>query len=127
MMGCGNCKRCSDGSQHTCADRYELGIRNGFNGALANKLLISARFAHILPDSFDFELGALVEPAANAWRVADAAKAAPGKQILIWGDRHRWLAKCAILHGNGRISSYGWYRSKDNWVGPGIRCYKRRN
>ena len=85
MMGCGNCSRCNDGRQHTCADRYELGIRNGFNGALANKLLIPARFAHILPDSFDFELGALVEPAANAWRVADAAKAAPGKQILIWG------------------------------------------
>ncbi|CAN2243630.1 Tdh Threonine dehydrogenase and related Zn-dependent dehydrogenases [actinobacterium SCGC AAA044-D11] len=85
MMGCGNCKRCQDGRQHTCADRYELGIRNGFAGALAEKLLIPARFAYVLPNDFDFELGALVEPAANAWRVADAAKALPGKQILIWG------------------------------------------
>jgi len=85
MMGCGECKRCRDGRQHTCADRYELGIRNGFAGALAEKLLIPARFAYVLPDSFDFELGALVEPAANAWRVADAAKPAPGKKILIWG------------------------------------------
>jgi 2-desacetyl-2-hydroxyethyl bacteriochlorophyllide A dehydrogenase len=85
MMGCGKCKRCHDGRQHTCADRYELGIRNGFAGALAEKLLIPARFAHVLPDDFTFELGALVEPAANAWRVADAAEALPGKQILIWG------------------------------------------
>jgi 2-desacetyl-2-hydroxyethyl bacteriochlorophyllide A dehydrogenase len=85
MMGCGKCKRCQDGRQHTCADRYELGIRNGFAGALAEKLLIPARFLHVLPDTFDFELAALVEPAANAWRVADGAKAAPGKQILIWG------------------------------------------
>jgi len=85
MMGCGKCKRCHDGRQHTCADRYELGIRNGFAGALAEKLLIPARFAYVLPDDFDFELGALVEPAANAWRVADAAKPLPGKQILIWG------------------------------------------
>jgi 2-desacetyl-2-hydroxyethyl bacteriochlorophyllide A dehydrogenase len=85
MMGCGKCKRCQDGRQHTCADRYELGIRNGFAGALAEKLLIPARFAHVLPDDFTFELGALVEPAANAWRVADAAEALPGKQILIWG------------------------------------------
>ncbi len=85
MMGCGECKRCQDGRQHTCADRYELGIRNGFDGALAEKLLIPARFAYVLPDDFDFELAALVEPAANAWRVADATKAAPGKQILIWG------------------------------------------
>jgi threonine dehydrogenase-like Zn-dependent dehydrogenase len=42
MMGCGKCKRCEDGRQHTCADRYELGIRNGFDGALADKLLIPA-------------------------------------------------------------------------------------
>jgi 2-desacetyl-2-hydroxyethyl bacteriochlorophyllide A dehydrogenase len=85
MMGCGKCKRCKDGRQHTCADRFELGIRNGFDGALAEKLLIPARFVYVLPDNFDFELAALVEPAANAWRVADGAKPAPGKRILIWG------------------------------------------
>ena len=85
MMGCGDCSRCQDGRQHTCANRFELGIRNGFNGAMAEKLLVPARFLHMIPDNFDFELAALVEPAANAWRVADAAKPAPGKQILIWG------------------------------------------
>ena len=85
MLGCGNCKRCATGRQHTCATRFEVGIRNGWSGALAEQLAIPARFLHEIPDSFDDTIGALVEPGANAWRVADAAQAAPGKQILIWG------------------------------------------
>jgi threonine dehydrogenase-like Zn-dependent dehydrogenase len=85
MMGCGNCNRCSDGRQHTCVDRYEMGIRNGWNGALAEQLVIPTRFLHLLRDSIDDTVGALVEPGANAWRVAVAAQATPGKRILIWG------------------------------------------
>lgn len=85
MLGCGNCKRCATGRQHTCATRFEVGIRNGWSGALAEQVAIPARFLHEIPDSFDDTIGALVEPGANAWRVADAAQAAPGKQILIWG------------------------------------------
>ena len=85
MLGCGKCKRCTTGRQHTCATRFEVGIRNGWSGALAEQLAIPARFLHEIPESFDDTIGALVEPAANAWRVADAAQAGPGKQILIWG------------------------------------------
>lgn len=85
MLGCGECKRCITGRQHTCDSRFEVGIRNGWSGALAEQLAIPARFLHEIPDSFDDTIGALVEPGANAWRVADAAQAAPGKQILIWG------------------------------------------
>ena len=85
MLGCGKCKRCKTGRQHTCADRFEVGIRNGWSGALAEQLVIPARFLHEIPETFDDTIGALVEPGANAWRVADAAQAAPGKEILIWG------------------------------------------
>jgi len=35
MLGCGRCARCLGGRQHVCADRYEIGIRNGWPGALA--------------------------------------------------------------------------------------------
>jgi 2-desacetyl-2-hydroxyethyl bacteriochlorophyllide A dehydrogenase len=85
MLGCGTCKRCQSGRQHTCATRFEVGIRNGWSGALAEQLVVPARFLHEIPDSFDDTIGALVEPGANAWRVADAAQAQPGKNILIWG------------------------------------------
>ena len=36
MLGCGTCDRCTAGRQHLCADRYEIGIRNGRPGALAS-------------------------------------------------------------------------------------------
>jgi len=85
MMGCGKCSRCLDNRQHTCQDRYEIGIRNGFHGALAEEMSIETRFLYQLPEVITEELGALVEPGANAWRVADAAQAKPGKRILIWG------------------------------------------
>ncbi|RSM57975.1 hypothetical protein DMB66_31215 [Actinoplanes sp. ATCC 53533] len=35
MIGCGRCDRCAHGRHHVCADRYELGIRDGLPGALA--------------------------------------------------------------------------------------------
>ena len=85
MMGCGKCSRFTEGRQHTCQDRFEIGIRNGFDGALAEEMSIETRFLLELPNEIDETLGALVEPGANAWRVANAAMAAPGKRILIFG------------------------------------------
>src|SRR5664279_4919601 len=37
MLGCGHCRRCRSGLQHVCQDRYEIGIRGGFPGALAEQ------------------------------------------------------------------------------------------
>ena len=38
MIGCGQCARCLTGRHHVCADRYEIGVRNGWPGALAEQL-----------------------------------------------------------------------------------------
>ncbi|MFM7491175.1 MAG: zinc-binding dehydrogenase [Actinomycetota bacterium] len=86
MLGCQQCKRCMNGMQHVCGDRFEIGIRNGWPGALAEKLLVPAFALHQLPDSIDDTTGALIEPGGNALRSAQAAKAAPGKKILVWGS-----------------------------------------
>ena len=40
MLGCGKCKRCLSGIQHLCEDRHEIGVRNGWSGALAEQLLV---------------------------------------------------------------------------------------
>ena len=86
MLGCQRCKRCLNGLQHVCADRFEIGIRNGWPGALAEKLLVPTHALHTLPDSIDETIGALIEPGGNALRSAQAAQAAPGKKVLIWGS-----------------------------------------
>lgn len=86
MLGCRTCKRCLTGRQHVCADRYEIGIRNGWPGALAEYLLVPATALFALPDSIDDMVGALIEPGGNALRAAQAAEAKQGKKILIWGS-----------------------------------------
>lgn len=85
MLGCGHCHRCTSGRQHLCAQRYEIGIRRGWPGALAEALPVPEFALHELPDSIDSTAGALVEPGGNALRAARAAGAAPGKRVLVYG------------------------------------------
>ncbi|MPZ84327.1 MAG: alcohol dehydrogenase catalytic domain-containing protein [Actinophytocola sp.] len=85
MLGCGHCVRCLGGRQHLCADRYEIGIRNGWPGALAAQLPVPARALHALPPSVDAVSGALVEPGANAVRAVRAAALSPGDRLLVLG------------------------------------------
>ncbi len=112
MLGCGKCKRCLSGRQHVCADRYEIGIRNGWPGALAEQLLVPATALFALPDSIDDMVGALIEPGGNALRAAQAVEASPGKKILIWGSGTIGLltaqfaiAMGAVVHMIGRNAS----------------------
>jgi threonine dehydrogenase-like Zn-dependent dehydrogenase len=85
MLGCGACYRCLDGRQHVCELRYELGIRGGKPGALAEQLAVPARSLHALPDSVDYVLGALVEPGGNALRSVRGAALRPGDTALVLG------------------------------------------
>ncbi|AGL18325.1 dehydrogenase [Actinoplanes sp. N902-109] len=85
MLGCGHCERCHGGRQHLCAERYEIGIRNGWPGALAELLPVPVKALQVLPDTVDATLGALVEPGANALRAVEAAALRPGRRVLIAG------------------------------------------
>jgi threonine dehydrogenase-like Zn-dependent dehydrogenase len=85
MLGCGHCARCRDGRQHVCADRFEIGVRGGFPGALAERLAVPATALHALPDAVDATLGALVEPGGNALRAVRAAEVGAGDRLLVLG------------------------------------------
>ncbi|GAA4691385.1 zinc-dependent alcohol dehydrogenase [Phytohabitans rumicis] len=85
MIGCGRCRRCRDGRHHVCADRHELGIRDGLAGALAEQVAVPVTALHVLPDGVDATLGALVEPGGNALRSVRAADLAPGERLLVLG------------------------------------------
>jgi threonine dehydrogenase-like Zn-dependent dehydrogenase len=85
MLGCGHCRRCLGGLQHVCADRFEIGIRGGFPGALAEQLAVPASALHPLPDSVDVVAGALVEPGGNALRSVWGAQLSPGDRVLVLG------------------------------------------
>jgi threonine dehydrogenase-like Zn-dependent dehydrogenase len=85
MLGCGHCPRCLSGRHNVCADRFEIGIRGGFPGALAEQLAVPATALLALPDSVDDVAGALVEPGGNALRAVRAAALSAGERILVLG------------------------------------------
>jgi threonine dehydrogenase-like Zn-dependent dehydrogenase len=85
MLGCGVCRRCTGGYQHVCADRFEVGIRGGRPGALAEQLAMPVTALHALPDGVDTVLGALVEPGGNAQRSVRGADLHPGDRALVLG------------------------------------------
>lgn len=85
MLGCGQCRRCRGGRQHVCQYRFEIGIRGGFPGALAEQLAVPASALHALPDAVDATAGAMVEPGGNALRAVLGARVAAGDRVLVTG------------------------------------------
>lgn len=85
QIGCGDCHRCLAGRQHVCERRQEIGLRRGFDGALAEKLAVPVSALLPLPDSVDDTAGAMVEPGGNALRAVRAAAVGEGERLLIIG------------------------------------------
>ena len=101
MLGCGHCVRCRSGRQHLCADRSEVGIRNGWPGALAEQLRVPASSLYAVPDGVDAATGALIEPGANAWRTVEALGLAAGDRVLIVGAGAIGLLAALIARARG--------------------------
>jgi threonine dehydrogenase-like Zn-dependent dehydrogenase len=101
MLGCGHCYRCRSGRQHVCADRYEIGIRNGWPGALAEQLPVPARALQALPGEVGPALGALVEPGGNALRAVLGAGLEPGQRLLVLGPGTIGLLAAQIAAARG--------------------------
>ena len=109
MLGCGRCSRCLAGLHHVCEFRFEIGVRNGWPGALAEQLLVPASALHPLPDAVDPVAGALVEPGGNALRSVRAANVGRGDRVLVLGPGTigllaAWFARAsgAEVHVLGR-------------------------
>lgn len=85
MLGCQQCDRCAAGYQHVCEHRFEVGVRGGKAGALAERICVPAFSLHVLPDSVDDALGALVEPSCNALRAVQNSGVRAGERLLVAG------------------------------------------
>jgi threonine dehydrogenase-like Zn-dependent dehydrogenase len=101
MLGCGACRRCEAGRHHLCADRFEIGIRGGWPGALAEQLPVPARALHALPATVDPSLGALAEPGGNAMRAVRSAGLAAGDRLLVLGPGTIGLLAAQIAAARG--------------------------
>ena len=85
MLGCGWCRRCYNGLHYVCEDRFEIGIRGGWPGALAEQLAVPAIALSELPDAVDAVAGALAEPGGNGLRAVQAAALEPSDRVLVLG------------------------------------------
>ncbi len=85
MLGCGLCARCAMGKTYLCDDRIELGITDGWGGALAEQVLIPERFALEIPASISIATAAMIEPAGNSLRAVEAAALVPHQKLLVLG------------------------------------------
>lgn len=85
QIGCGHCHRCLAGRQHVCEERQEIGLRRGFDGALAEQLAVPVSALLPLPDGVDDTAGAMVEPGGNALRAVRAAGVGAGERLLVIG------------------------------------------
>ncbi|WP_051870258.1 zinc-binding dehydrogenase, partial [Streptomyces resistomycificus] len=95
------CRRCLRERGHVCDSRREVGIRGAQPGALAEQLAVPASSLHVLPDSVDPVLGALVEPGGNALRAARAAAPRPGERTLVLGPGTIGLLVAMFLRAAG--------------------------
>jgi threonine dehydrogenase-like Zn-dependent dehydrogenase len=86
MLGCGHCEYCQSGHHHVCPNRFEVGIRDGWPGALAERMLIPTRFAYAIPERVSLTAAALVEPGGNSLRAVRAAAIEPGHRVLVLGS-----------------------------------------
>jgi len=101
MLGCGTCRFCKGGTHWVCPNRHEVGITDGWPGALAEQQLIPARFAHLIPEQASVTSGALVEPGGNALRAAEATQAGQGDRVLVLGSGTIGLLAAQFLVARG--------------------------
>jgi threonine dehydrogenase-like Zn-dependent dehydrogenase len=101
MLGDGSCRRCHRGVQHVCDHREEVGIRGGRDGALAEQLAVPVSSLHVLPDTVDAVLGALVEPGGNALRAARATDAGDSDRVLVIGPGTIGLLVAMFVRARG--------------------------
>jgi threonine dehydrogenase-like Zn-dependent dehydrogenase len=62
-----------------------VGVRRGWHGALAERLLVPADALKRLPDDLVPTTAALVEPSGSAVRAVEAADVGSGSSLCIWG------------------------------------------
>jgi threonine dehydrogenase-like Zn-dependent dehydrogenase len=101
MLGCGHCRRCLSGHHNVCEDRFEIGIRGGFPGALAERLAVPASALIELPGNIDDTAGAMVEPGGNALRSVRAASLASGDRVLVLGTGTMGLLAAEFARADG--------------------------
>jgi L-iditol 2-dehydrogenase len=97
---CGECTFCRTGLYNLCANRSYIGTREG-HGGFAEYALLPESSVFVLPSTFSFEEGALVEPLAVAYRSLFRTHPRSSDQIAILGAGTIGLCCVAVAKAIG--------------------------
>jgi (R,R)-butanediol dehydrogenase / meso-butanediol dehydrogenase / diacetyl reductase len=84
LFSCGRCVSCTRGRANTCRTVAFLGL-TAQGGGMSEEVVIPVDRLHLLPETVDLRLGALVEPMAVGWRAVTASGIEPGGSALVVG------------------------------------------
>jgi (R,R)-butanediol dehydrogenase/meso-butanediol dehydrogenase/diacetyl reductase len=84
MISCGICSACARGQVNVCRVVSSYGTSSA-SGGLAEFSVVRVKDVHVLPDSVDLKLGALVEPMAVAWHAVRRSGIEAGQHALVVG------------------------------------------
>jgi L-idonate 5-dehydrogenase len=85
---CGICDYCKNGRSNLCPNTIMLGSGSTnppTDGAMAEYVSVRADQCHLLPDSMDDGLGAMIEPLAVALQAVKRSGSVAGKKVLVTG------------------------------------------
>lgn len=100
---CGLCPQCASGSYNLCKHRLATGY--AFDGAFASHVVIPQARIHKLPESVDFQSGALTDPSACAYHaVCEITNIRGGDYVLITGPGPMGLFCLQYVKYNGAIA-----------------------
>ncbi len=97
---CGHCRYCRTGHPNLCLERRSIG--SGVNGGFTSYVIVPAGNIHPLPDTVDFEAGALTEPlACVVHAVLTPRTIAPGDRAVIAGPGAIGLLTLQVVKAAG--------------------------
>ncbi len=97
---CGRCRMCKAGRYNLCPD-VSFYATPPVQGAMSEYAVIRADFAHPLPGSADYELGALCEPISVGIHCCDLTRVQSGDHIVILGAGPIGLTAVAAARQRG--------------------------
>lgn len=97
---CGQCAYCRSGHHNLCLNRRSIG--SAVNGGFTNFVVVPSKNIHRLPDSIDFEAGALTEPLACVCHaVMTTPSVSPGDIAVIAGPGAIGLLTLQVVKAAG--------------------------
>lgn len=102
-LPCNHCNQCKKGNPNLCENIFPLGTAQ--NGAFAEYVKAPFEHVYLLPDTIEFDEGAIIEPFACATHGLEILSVIPGDFVVIIGAGTIGLMMLKILKysGAGRI------------------------